>query len=391
MKKFLAWALSLCMMVAMLPAIPAQTAEAIKTNDGILQYTFNTITVGETYKNGTDATYLSNKDYAYICTEIGTYVTTLSEFAQDKLTYENTFNKANKRASWKASSVSVYSMTDTADTSSNPDKYRLSSSWVRMYSAGGFGLYVYANVKNRNAKVGVTLKVEEGEEGWYSIVPSYTFSKKTTDNATFTCKMYKGTEAGGVLMGKEFSTSELKTSWTDGDAGIAYFTPGEYEFTMELKTSGAASTGDNKQNFVNIRNVKLKPAAPETPENSAVFGNCGAYIQKTASGTYSATFLSGINGLDYKEVGFIVTVPEVGEFTLPTTNAYTSIAVENNSGTKTVNTASFGMDDDAFVFMATKDGIPTSITSATFQPYAIPADGGDTIYGKAFTATYVAQ
>jgi len=382
MKKFLAWALSLCMMVAMLPAIPAQTASAAET----LTYSFNANDyLASGYVAGTDSSSgVADTQYAYIAALPGTAgaysVTNLSDFAKT-LTYEKTKTKG---APWKLSSTFVTQMKYDA---SKADAFSTSPTWTRFYKGSrGLTLYVYGNA-NRKVQIGITLKVEEGNEGWYEVVPSYLFNARATTDAGLTFTLYNGaSDTSSIKLSSEKMTTK-SSQWQGPSLGKAYFEAGEYLLTMQLDTLDSTSTASGA-NTASVRNVKLIPVVVE---NSDIFGNCGAYIHKTDSDTYSATFLSGINGLDYKEVGFIVTVPGVGEFTLPTTNAYTSIAVENNSGTKTVNTASFGMGDDAFVFMATKDGIPTSITSATFQPYAIPADGSATIYGKAFTATYVAQ
>ena len=128
----------------------------------------------------------------------------------------------------------------------------------------------------------------------------------------------------------------------------------------------------------------INVAAKPLPANHDKFGVKGAYITKDNDGTYKVTFLSAIDSLNYKKVGFKVTVDGEAKDTAKVVNVYSSVDVSSDSGNETVNVASFGLDN-GYVFFDSVNGIASGAT-VTFQPYAI--DGNDTeILGKAFTAT----
>ncbi len=296
----------------------------------------------------------------------------LSDFAAS-LTYDST--KLIDSDPWKSSNVTLVG--DNAATRLSKDH----------------GIVVSVYKKNQAAEFGAVLNVEN--DGWYKLAAStQTYNPENGDaDTTRTITIYKGDNAVDANKIVEFSVPRSRTSFYSGYINANetmlnryQFEKGEYYVKVRIATG--ADAADKITRAMLVRNINLQPAAE--PENSNIFGNCGAYVQNTTDGTYTATFLSGINSLGYSKVGFVVRVGGEIVATLETTEAYKSVAVEGAADALTPS--SFNMSNDSsYVFLASHDNIPTTILTATFQPYAVSLDGSETIYGKEFTATYKPQ
>ncbi len=297
-KRSLAWVLTLCMVIAMLPAVPTQKAEAIIEDDGEIGFYFSTVTVPTNYVDGNDNKPGQAKNFAYIMKGNGSSITTLSDFA-NYLTYDNTLNKGKKRSSWKIKSAFASTMSDTGANASNPDKYRLSGTWARFYDIYGFMLHTYKSNTStgRRASVTVQLLVSEGETGWYKVTPTYYIKTNEGNTAQLTLSL---ADSAGNPMVNDLVDTAVTTGWNSTTSmGVAYFTPGVYEFTMELKDVVAKA---GKNHYALIKQVKLTPS--EEPKDYSInlkdkTANIKAQkIEKGDTGTATLELKNGVKTVD---------------------------------------------------------------------------------------------
>jgi len=159
-------------------------------------------------------------------------------------------------------------------------------------------------------------------------------------------------------------------------------TAGEYVLVFEC-----ATTGDTYMYTLDFTRVgDTSYVAPEPPVNAGKFGSKGAYITEE-NGKYKVTFLSAIDSLEYKEVGFKVTVDGVEKDNIVTNNAYSSVVVNSAAkGNENVNAVDSFDVENGYVFLGSIDDISEG-AEITFQPYAVSVNGKETIEGKAFEVT----
>ncbi len=149
--------------------------------------------------------------------------------------------------------------------------------------------------------------------------------------------------------------------------------------------AGAASVLDNLPEGYEIANNNgiygIDAIPEEAPTLGARYGS--VRVLNTAENRVELYLFSGIDTLDYKEVGFIVKVGNESK-TLSTRNVYKNIKVKMNDVPTTLTASDFSKEgyEATWIF---GQGINFGLNFAknntvTYQPYAITLDG-ETIYG----------
>ncbi len=145
---------------------------------------------------------------------------------------------------------------------------------------------------------------------------------------------------------------------------------GDYIITYELVDSA------EKADAIRLDSLRLtRTSAPAEPEEDPVeandiFGSKYAYVQKADDGTYTLSFVGGLNDINYAKVGFEINGDK--DNVAYTTSVYDSLSVNGTSYAASAYEADY-------VFCATKAGFEPGAT-VTIKPYVEDADGNRTYH-----------
>ncbi len=438
--RILAWLLSICLIAGILPAMPANYAQAA----GELVYDFSKVASSDVVKG------------------VATY--SLYYFTDNSANY-------SKGTFIPGSADGIADYETTKELGSDPfeifDATKTSKTYVAFHT-NNLGLALGTVANGYGTTVLMNLKIEQS--GWYTLAHSINNASGATNELKFA--LYPNTEntiAGVLPLFQDTFTGKSGANTCTSNNGKAVYLNSEYTYVAEYSAMGA--TGGTGGNYY-ILNLTATPAAAPAlaasgnvnaeytvgdaattvsytvdgtapsvsavsdnaavdvsangsavtftpsaagtanvtvtanymggavtkeytitvkekekplPANAAKFGNFGAYFTLNGDGTYDVTFLSAIDSLDYEKVGFKVTV-NGNEDTTEVVNAYSSVAVYNNTSETYdfVTAETFGLDS-GFVFFDSVENVAPG-ASVTFQPYAINLDGEE-ILGSTFTAT----
>ena len=189
----------------------------------------------------------------------------------------------------------------------------------------GIAVHGYA-LATRDAEVGIVFSVPQGKTGKYEVNLNQLYYSQSNKSVEYIA-LYKGDSADESKKVAEVAIDSSKEADRVAnnviavnadrlpanckDVTLGAFTLDEGDYYLDVKLDVTADVGTNTV-FLNKLTIDPVKESIVLPENSDVFGNCGAYIQKTDGGYYKATFLSGINSLEYEEVGFVVKAAAAG-------------------------------------------------------------------------------
>ncbi len=245
------------------------------------------------------------------------------------------------------------------------------------WDVGGIAGLVSAGtstVENNNvANIGLT-----AEKGYAGGIAGRVLANSAGNNLSIS---YNEVEDITIDSGDEYSSALLIGATTTGGKGNVTYADNpiaESTLTVDGTKSDVLYAGAESDENINI-------SLPKTD----IFGEQTAYIsdityQKDTADFYSVILLAGIDSLNYREVGFKVTVDETTE-ERGTNTVYTSIlASDENGEVITVKPENFG-EKVNYIFGQRYEFDGNFKTSAlTFCPYAIDTNG-NYIYGEEAT------
>ncbi len=219
-------------------------------------------------------------------------------------------------------------------------------------------------------------KTAEFNDGWYTVVEG-TYEPKVKTKAlcydsaaaavNAVVKMNDVGNLGTITLLADDNSLILKYAQLAIEKGFT-FVPGTYNLTLP---EGYGI--DNKGKIADLHDA------------ANGFGINVAISRWEEEGKYKFWLFAGIDTLDYKEVGFVVTTSDGVTATVKVTTVYTSITDSKNQ-TYTATAFGYGNFEAAYIFA---QGINFGIdyakeTSITYRAYAITLDG-ETIYGKEYS------
>ncbi len=157
---------------------------------------------------------------------------------------------------------------------------------------------------------------------------------------------------------------------------------GEYtKIVVDTTTTKTVNLTTTTNYRAYIDSIEFWGDTPEVETIGSKTGNVRYYNETT--GKYVLYLFCGIDSLNYREVGFIVTVGDTTK-TLTTQNVYGTVNVTMNGNSKTLSAAEFSQEGYETVRIFAQ-GInfkeDYKDSAVTFKPYAVKMDG-TTIYGN---------
>ncbi len=228
----------------------------------------------------------------------------------------------------------------------------------------------------------LTLKLTVDKAGYYeasAIIDESTILRKA---ATAYLKIYKDANTKEAVLLTDL-TDELSAAAMDlsGDVtrnmGCAYLDAGEYYLDVYVKNSTT-----NSQSNMNLENITL------TPLNGDVFAEKYAVIEKNNTDNYDVHFFGGLKSIDYKAVGFEVTIGGVAQSDITTTNVYEQIRVSVDGSATDITAADFGTGSE-YIYYATLEDVVAG-SEIVIAPYVLDGNDNKIYYGKTFTYTVAA-
>lgn len=220
------------------------------------------------------------------------------------------------------------------------------------------------------------LKITVEEAGCYDIKINIDETDLRRDTCEGYIRLYKTSEDDAVA---SYTLSDEKyddiTNTDTVHMGGAYLEKGEYYLKSYVKHNGAGTS------YFYIKTLTL------TPVNGDVFAEKFAVIEKNKNNTdnYDIHFFGGLKSIDYKAVGFEVTVGSVLQPDITTTNVYEQITV-SVGGNPTVKTAANFGTGSKYIYYATLEDVSAG-SEIVITPYVLDGDNNKIYYGKTFTYT----
>lgn len=209
----------------------------------------------------------------------------------------------------------------------------------------------------------------------------------------------------GIKVGADEFTS-VKVRWVEADKAYTVwvnnipvasgtfatmFTAANFDLRLMNPLTNTDGSAIQKV-AVNIDNIVFKSLTPNSTEIKTIGAQLSTDTVKDDQNneSQSVRFVAGINSLNYKQIGFVVTEANYNAYwNINGTKVYESILASSETGA--VDPVNANEYDCAYLFALTITDVPVEDLEFTVTPYGISDDGTVDYYGAAMVVTLKAD